>query len=251
MAAPNLLSRWADLLLGFVYPNLCQVCREESATRDEGYVCPTCARGCDGVRPIEDPLCQCCGTPIDGEAFSPFECAECRESKLFFRSARAAVRLTPLIQEVVHRYKYNHCYYFEPFLCQLLLAQAAPRLSAQAWDAIVPIPLHWSKRRRRGFNQAGTFARALSQATGIPVRTDWVRRELDTPSQTRLTRAQRSENVLRAFAFKGRTKLSGERIVLVDDILTTGATASACAKTLRQGGASLVDVWTVARGTLQ
>jgi len=250
-AIRNRLEQCADAFFGLIYPNVCQLCHAERATHAEGYVCRSCAAPPDGLRWIEEPLCRTCGTPIDGEAFSPFECSECRESDHSFRSARAAARLTPLLQQVIHRFKYDNGSYFEPFLTGLLVEQAAPRLASASWDAIVPIPLHWSKRRLRGFNQAKSLAKALSRATGLPVRTDWLRRRLNTPTQTRLTRSQRAENVLRAFEFKGRTALQGERIVLVDDVLTTGATASACAKVLRQNGAGPVDVWTVARGTLQ
>jgi ComF family protein len=107
------------------------------------------------------------------------------------------------------------------------------------------------KRRERSFNQSLRLARRLARATGIPVNTRLLRRTERTRTQTRLTRTERAENVKRAFAYRLKTPLTGERIVLVDDVLTTGATANACAKTLMQNGAGVVNVWTVARGTLQ
>ena len=92
---------------------------------------------------------------------------------------------------------------------------------------------------------------ALCRATGIPMNTRLLKRVLPTSTQTRLTRAERAANVKRAFAFHGTEPLPNARIVLVDDVLTTGATASACAKLLRQNGAAVVDVWTVARNILK
>ncbi|MGZ8900917.1 MAG: ComF family protein, partial [Limisphaerales bacterium] len=113
------------------------------------------------------------------------------------------------------------------------------------------IPLHWLKRRDRTFNQSERIARHLSLATGIPLQTRLLKRVQPTQTQTRLSRAERTENVKRAFAFSGRDSMAGARIILIDDVLTTGATASACAKLLRQNGAAVVDVWTVARGILK
>jgi ComF family protein len=240
-----------DRFLALFYPDVCQICREEKATAHEGYVCPNCWSKRDGVQFIVPPYCKCCGLPFQGEISVAFECANCRDERLYFRSARAAVRLSGLVQDVVHRFKYNQAAWFEPFLTDLLVRQAVPALPREQWDWIVPIPLHWMKLRSRSFNQSLRLARALSNATRIPVKTDLLRRREPTRTQTRLTRAQRAENVKRAFHFRGREALNGARIVLVDDVLTTGATANACAKLLMQNGASVVDVWTVARGVLR
>jgi competence protein ComFC len=239
-----LLSRF----LALFYPEICQVCRAQTATASESYLCEVCRAG---IRSIEPPFCDCCGLPFQGDITVAFECANCREQQIHFRAARAAVELSGPIQDIVHRYKYNHATWFEPFLADLLVTHAQPALAQSQWDYIVPIPLHWLKLRERSFNQSLRLARHLSRATGIPVHNRLLKRVQPTPTQTRLTRAERTENVKRAFAYRGRTKLSGTKIILVDDVLTTGATASACAKLLRQNGASIVDVWTVARGILK
>jgi ComF family protein len=240
-----------DRLLSLFYPNVCQVCRGARAGVKEGYVCASCRTRKDGVRFIEQPFCRCCGLPFAGEITVAFECANCRDEKFYFRSARAAVRLSGLVQEVIHRYKYNHATWFEPFLLELLLRACQPALAPEKWDYIVPIPLHWRKLRERSFNQSLRLSRALSKATGIPVHNRLLRRIESTRTQTRLTRSQRAENVKRAFSYRAKAPLTGERIILVDDVLTTGATANACAKLLMQNGASVVDVWTIARGVLQ
>ena len=247
-------ARWSDAvnrLLALFYPDICQICREQKATAREGYVCARCCSGKDGMQFIVEPYCRCCGLPFEGEISVSFECSNCREEQFHFRFARAAVKLSGLVQDVIHRYKYNQATWFEPFLTDLLARQAVPALAREKWDWIVPIPLHWMKLHSRSFNQSQRLARALSNATGIPVKTSLLRRIESTPTQTRLTRAQRVENVKRAFHFSGREPLDGRRIVLLDDVLTTGATANACAKLLIHNGASLVDVWTVARGVLR
>jgi ComF family protein len=253
MNRPSLegLSSLLNRLLTLVYPDICQICREGTATAGEGYVCAACWTRKDGVQFIVAPYCNHCGLPFEGDVTVEFQCSNCRDDKFHFGQARAAVRLSGLVQEVIHRYKYNQATWFEPFLADLLARQAVPELSRDKWDYLVPIPLHWAKLRERSFNQSLRLARALSRTTGIAVHTRLLRRTTSTRTQTRLTRAQRAENVRRAFAYRAKSRLSGERIIIVDDVLTTGATANACAKLLMQNGAGRVDVWTVARGVLQ
>lgn len=108
--------------------------------------------------------------------------------------------------------------------------------------------MHPTKYREREFNQAERLARHLAAGIGKPLNADLVRRVLPTRTQTLLTKKQRAENVLRAFAARNGRRLHGERVILVDDVLTTGATTSACAGVLRAMGAGEVCVWTVARG---
>ena len=150
--------------------------------------------------------------------------------------------------EVIHRYKYHRALWFEPFLADLLVQRAAPVLASETWDWLVPVPLHPVKEREREFNQAERLARRLGAATGIRVHRRLLRRMAPTRTQTLLSREERLENVRNAFAALPDARLEGERLVLVDDVLTTGATTSACAGALRRAGAGDVCVWTVARG---
>jgi len=168
---------------------------------------------------------------------------------LHFSAARSAVLARDPVLDVIHRYKYQYALWFEPFLAELFVRQAAPALPRQEWDVIVPVPLHPAKRRERGFNQAERLARCLSRATGIPTDPTLLCRLTPAPSQTRLSRTERAANVERAFAMRrNRSVSSATRVVVVDDVFTTGATTSACARVLRRAGAAEVCVWTVARG---
>jgi competence protein ComFC len=167
---------------------------------------------------------------------------------LHFESARAAVVAEGVVLEAIHRYKYQQAEWFEPFLADLLCREAVPSLREGGWTAVVPVPLHPRKERERGFNQAGRLATRLGRAGELSVRHDWVRRVEFTRTQTLLTRNQRAANMRGAFEVRPGLRLHGERIVLVDDVLTTGATTSACAKVLLDAGAARVAVWTLARG---
>ena len=243
LAAP--IQNWLNVGLGFLYPETCQLCREQPATARDGFVCRHCWTQ---VRFIRPPFCERCGLPYPGDLTAPFECANCSGMELHFSAARSAVVARGIVREAIHRYKYQRALWFEPFLADLLIREAKPALCEQHWDFIVPVPLHSVKRREREFNQAERLANHLSAATGIPLNTGLLRRVSATMTQTKLTREQRAENMRGAFAVTGHSDLDGRRIVLVDDVFTTGATTSACAKVLRAAGAGDVCVWTVARG---
>jgi ComF family protein len=240
---------WLDAALSFLYPEACQFCGEERATVVEGFIGADCRQN---VKYIEAPFCVRCGLPFEGEITTSFECSNCREMKLQFSSARSVVAAQGMMLELIHRYKYQRAIWLEPFLAELLVRRAAPVLQTEKWDMIVPVPLHPLKRKEREFNQAERLARALGLASQIPVRPNLLCRVQQTRTQTQLSRPQRAANVNRAFACKkDSAALKGRRVVLIDDVLTTGATTSACAKVLRSNGASEVCVWTLARGLLR
>jgi len=242
---PNWLKSWLDAGLGFFYLPVCQLCHAEAASADTGYVGARCAQR---VRLIQAPFCERCGLPYEGALTTQFECSNCREMELHFRSARAAVAAQGVALDVIHRYKYHRALWFEPFLADLLVRAAGPVLAAGDWNLIVPVPLHPLKKREREFNQAERLAVRLGRATGLRTDARLLRRVRPTQTQTLLSRRERTKNVHHAFRLRRGRQLDGERVVLVDDVLTTGATTSACARILRQAGAGDVCVWTVARG---
>jgi competence protein ComFC len=235
-----------DAALNFVYPPVCQLCGLERAGAGEGYVGGKCWRG---VRFVTPPFCDRCGLPYEGDMTQPFVCENCADLEFGFRFARSAVTANPMMLDIIHRYKYHHALWFEPFLADLLERQAKPALAAEKWDLIVPVPLHPLKMRQREFNQAERLARCLGRLLDLPVNARVVRRVQFTETQTRLSRPERAANVSAAFAPRPGKELHGQKVILVDDVMTTGATTSACARALRQAGAGDVCVWTVARGT--
>jgi competence protein ComFC len=245
MSALDSFKGFANAALSFIYPDVCQICEAERAPAAEGFICPRCW---SQVRFIKPPFCERCGLPYSGDITTAFECANCREMKFDFCSARSAVTTGGPVLEAIHRYKYQRALWFEPFLAGLLIRQAEPALRQEKWDLIVPVPLHPAKKREREFNQAERLAACLSEAAEVPVNSQLLKRVVPTPTQTRLTRQDRAANVRNAFVPRDGSRLDGERVVLLDDVFTTGATTSACAKVLRAAGASEVCVWTVARG---
>jgi ComF family protein len=236
---------WLNAGVGFLYPEVCQLCGVARATPAEGFICGGCRAE---ARFIQQPFCERCGRPYEGEITIRFQCPNCREMEPHFRSARAAVALRDKVREAIHRYKYQRALWFEPFLAELLIRAAQPELAKEKWDLILPVPLHPAKQRAREFNQAERLAVRLSAATHIPVNKRLLRRVLPTRTQTWLSRPERMANVRNAFAMRDGQRLEGERVVLLDDVLTTGATTDAVARVLLAAGAGEICVWTVARG---
>ncbi|MCX8092139.1 MAG: ComF family protein [Verrucomicrobiae bacterium] len=244
----SLLSRvetWLEAALSFLYPPVCALCGAARAHAASGLVCSGCRAQ---VRLVRPPFCERCGLPFEGALTTPFECANCAGVTLHFIRARSAAVAAGVVLEAIHRYKYQRALWLEPFLAGMLIEAAAPVLRAGGWDALVPVPLFPAKEREREFNQAERLARRLGAATGLPVRSHELRRVRATPTQTRFSREQRAANVSGAFAVRPGARFDGQRVVLVDDVFTTGATTSACAAALREAGAGEVCVWTVARG---
>lgn len=232
--------------LDLLYPPVCQLCQRHRAEARDGFVCSQCR---SQVRFIRPPFCERCGLPFPGDLSTTFVCTNCDELDLHFSSARSAVVARTVVLEAVHRFKYSRALWFENFLAGLLVREAAPVLRAgERWDGIVPVPLHPVKLREREFNQAALLAAQLARATKIPFHEKLLRRVHPTATQTLLTRDERAANMKNAFVIRNGTRLAGRRIVLVDDVFTTGATTNACAQALRQAGAAEVGVWTVARG---
>jgi competence protein ComFC len=250
ISMPDTLSSakaWLNAALSFFYPEICQYCEEEPAGPKDGFIGENCRQG---VKWIKFPFCERCGLPFQGAISISFECSNCSGLELHFSRARSAVLVEEMVLDLIHRYKYSRQLWLEQFLAGLLITAAVPELQGQGWDIIVPVPLHPLKESEREFNQAHRLACRLGDACEIPVQSKVLKRIQPTRTQTRLTRNERLENVRKAFALSGGTRLNGKHIILVDDVFTTGATTSACAKVLLDAGAADVCVWTVARGGL-
>jgi ComF family protein len=173
-------------------------------------------------------------------------CQRCRETRDHFRIARAALRYREdgIARAAILLVKHGRRFSLLLHLAQLL-AEAAPQyLAPEEWDGLVPVPLYWARRWRRGFNQAEVLARAVGRRHGLPVLPRALRRVRATPLQHGDFAARR-RNVRDAFA--ARQEVAGRRLLLVDDVFTTGATADACAATLLRAGAADVGVLTLAR----
>ena len=246
-AAPSKLKGWLNTGLAMFYPEVCQLCKDEPATSREGYVGRQCW---SQVRFIRPPFCERCGLPYQGDITTLFVCTNCHESKLYFTSARSAVVAKTVVLEVIHLFKYSRALWFENFL-----AHAHPRSGARA--AGRRLGFHCARAvasaqgARTGVQPVGAAGPAsLGRAVNIRCAEKILRRDTPTATQTHLNRDQRAANMKNAFAVRpgAEPQLAGRRIVLVDDVFTTGATTNDCARALRDAGAAEVCVWTVARG---
>ena len=241
-------SGWIESALSMVFPGVCGVCGLKRAGAADGYVCRDCSEAPGHVRWIRPPWCGRCGLPFDGDIHGEFTCANCEGLDLGFDWARASVIATPFVLDLVHRFKYGGRRWHAAYLESLLVRQAASALAGGGWDGLVPVPLHPLREREREFNQAEVLATGLSRATGLALRRRWVIRVAATRVQASLDRRERSKNVRGAFRVPEPGRVGGGRFVVVDDVLTTGATTSAVAGALKEAGAREVVVWTLARG---
>jgi ComF family protein len=221
--------------LDLFFPLQCVGCGREGS-----LLCASC---CQTLRRIEPPFCQRCGSPL-GDRDRCATCATCATHPLTIDGIRSLFLFEGTIRKAILAFKYRHLKAMAAPLGQMLGNYLiASRLPV---DTIAPVPLHRKRLRARGYNQAALLAAELSRQTGLTLVEDWLVRQVDTAAQARtLTATERRRNVREAFTCT--RELDGERILLIDDVWTTGATLDACAGALRAAGADSVWGLTVAR----
>jgi ComF family protein len=182
-----------------------------------------------------------------GIASDEGRCGPCRSRPPAFTYARSAARYGDVVREALHSFKFGGQRALAAPLAELLIEMGTRSLPVSEPDMLVPVPLHPRRERERGFNQALLLARRLGRSWALPVPADVLIRGAATRPQSDLTARERRTNVRGAFALRRADLVAGRHVIVVDDILTTGATASACARCLSEGGAAAVGVLTVAR----
>jgi ComF family protein len=228
--------------LDAVLPPLCASCR--APLGNPGGLCPACWSRVSFIAP---PYCERLGIPFTYDPGPGILSMEAIADPPAYGRARAAVRYDDIARDLVHRLKYGDRLDLATTLGRWM-ARAGRELLADA-DALVPVPLHWRRLWGRRFNQAAVLAKVAAASSGLPVLTGALRRMRATPQQVGLSRSERAVNVQGAFAVTrdGKAEICGKRLVLVDDVLTSGATVDACARTLLRAGARNVDVLVFAR----
>lgn len=231
------------ILMDWVYPRQCAHCgRTADATR---FLCWNCLAE---IQYIHSPYCSCCGDPVPGRIDHEYRCAYCSRQTPHFVEARSAVRYRGPVGMSLRAIKYESATWLVPEMTRLLLACMQTHYDLLPVDAVCYVPLHAVKRRERGFNQAQLLAKALCRERSLSLCRGGLRRVLDRGSQTRLTAAEREANVAGVFTVPVPARVQGRRLLLVDDVMTTGATVNECARVLKRAGANSVHVLTVARG---
>jgi ComF family protein len=243
MKTPNLLKRIAEAAGTLFYPPHCAGCGAETGPRE--YLCGSCIAG---ARRIREPFCEKCSQPFDGAISGPFTCANCGDRGYHFTCGVSCFRSTGVVRELIHRFKYNGDFFLRhPLAAWLAATLEDARITREPFDFLVPVPLHSARLREREFNQAEVLARTVGERTGVRVES-CLHRVRYTTTQTRLDREERMENLRNAFELGQNHDVRNRRILLVDDVLTTGSTLDECARVLRGAGAASVRAITVARG---
>lgn len=229
-----------------LFPPLCHHCRLPVSGDDGVHLCPACR---EKIVPIASPLCACCGLPfLTGEGID-HRCGACLLSPPPFARARGAVLFAGPVRELIHRFKYEKRIQLRRPLGMLVASHLGEYAAACAADLLLPVPLHRRRLQERGFNQALLLADFLSRSWDIPLSRNNLRRLRWTEPQITLTAAERAANVRGAFSVHDPAEVRGKRVLLVDDVYTTGSTVSECARVLMKEGAAAVYVITVARAS--
>jgi ComF family protein len=240
MVSSEAVRACADALLAVLLAPACAACDEPLDAPTRGPVCGPCW---SRVVPMTPPVCETCAEPLPSWRTISVDrgrCPRCRRRTTAIAKARSIGAYDGALRDIVHALKYDRRRSLAAPIAALMCRHGAELLDGA--DLAVPVPLHRSRLRRRGFNQAADLARHL----GVPW-TDALRRTRATSSQTDLPASRRHANVRHAFAIRRRARVSGCCVVLVDDVSTTGATLEACATVLLEAGAREVRALTAAR----
>ena len=228
--------------VSLLYPPGCTICGK--SIRAGEYLCDQCET--KAVR-IVAPFCQKCSEPFEGSITNTFACANCAHRTIYFDAAVSPYRGRGIVRQIIHEFKYGRQIHLRHLVARWLnCALDDERLRKSHFDVIVPVPLHPARQRERGFNQASLLAELLSAQTSIAVK-PLLERTRYTTTQTALDRSERMENLHNAFRLRKNADVRGLRVLLVDDVLTTGSTLNECARILKRANAFSVHAATAAR----
>lgn len=233
-----------DDILDFVYPQYCSICKKH-LKREEKDVCETCW---DSLASLPAPFCPYCKSFFEN---GDTKCSFCNSLGRFaddhkILMVRSLGRFDDYYRSLIHRFKYEKRIPVGKRLAQRLGESVNGDSNFLNSDLLIPVPLHKSRYRERGFNQSEILAEGISKVTGVSVLRNVLKRKKKTRDQTELSPQQREENVRGAFTVTQPEMIKGKRIILIDDVITTGATLNECARMLKQVGAEKTLAMTIA-----
>ena len=229
-------------LLSLIFPLECRICKKTLEVGNLTYICPECFTR---IRFIKEPYCLKCGRPL-----RPFEdriCKNCQKEKRYFKKICSISLYQGVMREAILLLKYQKVKALISPLGKLLLKYCQENLKINDFDLVLPVPLYRSKRKEREFNQAEVFARMIAEHYSLPLAQENLLRIRDTRTMSGLNPEERRRNVKGAFSVKRQEEVKNKRILLIDDICTTGATVDECSKVLLTAGVKEVTVLTLAR----
>ena len=232
------MKRFLNMVADIFYPRCCPVCQKILADQRR-MICPECEKE---LRPIGHPRCYKCGKPIETGEY----CRDCQKHRHVYEQGRGIFVYDGIMRRSVTRYKYYGCREYGDFYARAMYRYAQKELREWKPDLIVPVPVHRSKERQRGFNQAAYLVEKLGHYTGISTDVNIVQKVLKTKSQKKLNALQRRKNLEKAFCVTGDVR--EKNILVIDDVYTTGSTIDAMAGCLKRKGAGNVYFLTVCTG---
>jgi len=236
----EILTGIADL----IFPPRCAACGNLLERHDSLPFCPSCL---EGIHFIRSPLCHRCGVPFPVSDGDDHLCGDCLIAEKPYAVARSVGRYEDTLLTAIHRFKYRGKTGIGEVLGGLMADFAGRIWDMRVFERIIPVPLHRNRLRERGFNQAVILARNISKRFDIPLDFTSLRREIFTPPQVGLGKEARSANVHNAFTVSHPERIAGRKILLVDDVYTTGSTLEECSRVLIRAKAETVALLTLAR----
>jgi len=238
------LKRFLSGLADIIFPPRCLTCDSILDNQENHALCPACF---SKIKFIKSFLCTCCGIPFYGAGESDHLCGDCLTSKPAFSVARAVGRYETTFLDAIHSFKYRGKTTHGKILGKLMAEYEYPSFSISDYTLIMPVPLHPKRLRERGFNQSVILAREIAGRFPIPLDFLTLKRYMYTEPQINLGKKDRESNVRGAFKVMEPDRIKDQRIILVDDVYTTGSTVKECARVLMKSKARAVAVLTLAR----
>ncbi|MFH1655207.1 MAG: ComF family protein [Candidatus Omnitrophota bacterium] len=232
-------------VLDIIYPRNCINCKNGIFDKDYGFsICRDCFENIQKNRP---PFCLKCGRHLDGPETDEGVCRQCKSRKFYFDNAWSVCIYEGIIQELIHKFKYSNKTMLDKVFAKLIFDFVMNfNLSVSDYDIMLPVPLHPTRLREREYNQCRILAHEIQNFFSIAISTNDVMRLRNTKSQISLDKKARWENIKGAFKVKNTLKFKDKNVLIIDDLITTGATASELARALKNAGTKNVSVLTLA-----
>lgn len=234
-------NRIIKIVADILFPRRCPVCDEIVLPRG-GLICPECVKSLSFVK---GPVCKKCGKEVFSDRLE--YCFDCTKHTRSFESGRALINYNDAAKDSMVKIKYKNKREYIDFYTEAICRRYEKQITRMRADVLVPVPVHPSRMKTRGYNQAELLARGIGRSLGIPVRSDLLRRSRKTAPQKELNPAERLKNLEQAFEAEGN--FAGiETVILIDDIYTTGSTIEACTRALKRAGVKTVYFLTICIG---
>jgi len=235
------MKNYLKLLVNIILPPRCPICGR--VVSSEGSLCIECFEKIDF---ISNPYCECCGKPLYSSNIQSVYCLQCLQHKPPFRFCRSAIEYTTFSKQLILDFKFTDHLENKTLLAKWMF-MAGQDIFRNGVDLIIPVPLYYTRLLKRTYNQSAVLCAELSKLSGIAADYTVLKKTKQTKLQTDCNAKQRKRNLKGAFSVIHPEHIKGKRVVLVDDVFTTGSTLTECAKTLKRSGAKSVDALTTAR----